>query len=217
MSKVISAEKAREFFKDGMTVMIGGFMTNGTPKVLIDVIVASGAKDLTIICNDGGYPGQGTGKLLANGQIKKLIATHVGLNPDVAAGMNNGTLEVDLVPQGTLAERIRSAGAGLGGFLTPTGVGTDIATGKETKTINGKEYLLELPIRADVAIIRGSIVDKAGNVYYRGTTSNFNPMMATAADIVIVGAEKIVEVGELEAPYINTPQIYVDYIVGGEE
>ncbi len=216
MNKIISAEKAVEFIKDGSTVMVGGFMTNGTPMILIDAIAEKGVKDLTIICNDAGTPGSGTGKLLSNKQIKKLIASHIGLNPDAAKFMNSGEGEIDLVPQGTLAERIRSAGAGLGGFLTPTGIGTLIEDGKQKMTVNGKDYLLELPLKADVAIIRGSIVDKLGNVYYRGTTNNFNSLMATAADVVIVAAEKIVEVGELEPQYIHTPAIYVNYIVGGE-
>jgi len=216
MNKIISAEQAAEFIKDGSTLMVGGFMTNGTPLNLIDAIVKKGVKNLTVICNDAGTPGKGSGKLLANKQIKKLIASHVGLNPDVAAAMNANEIEVELIPQGTLAERIRIAGAGIGGFLTPTGIGTDVEQGKQKLTVNGKEYLLELPLRADVAIIRGSIVDKMGNVYYRGTTNNFNSLMATAADVVIVGAEKIVEVGELQPEYIHTPSIYVDYIVGGE-
>jgi acetate CoA/acetoacetate CoA-transferase alpha subunit len=216
MNKIISAEQAVEFIKDGSTVMVGGFMTNGTPMVLIDAITKKGVKNLTIICNDAGTPGRGSGKLLANKQIKKLIASHVGLNPDVAAAMNAGELEVELVPQGTLAERIRIAGAGIGGFLTPTGIGTEAEKGKQKLAVNGKEYLLELPLKADVAIIRGSIVDKLGNVYYEGTTNNFNAPMATAADVVIVAAEKIVEIGELEPYKIMTPSIYVDYIVGGE-
>jgi acetate CoA/acetoacetate CoA-transferase alpha subunit len=196
--------------------MVGGFMTNGTPMVLIDAITKKGVKNLTVICNDAGTPGKGTGKLLSNKLIKKLIASHVGLNPDVAAAMNAGEIEVELVPQGTLAERIRIAGAGIGGFLTPTGIGTEVEEGKQKLTVNGKEYLLELPLKADVAIIRGSVVDKLGNVYYEGTTNNFNTPMATAADVVIVAAEKIVEVGELEPRKIMTPGIYVDYIVGGE-
>ncbi|NTV89581.1 MAG: CoA transferase subunit A [Clostridiales bacterium] len=217
MNKIISAEEAKKFFKDGSTVMVGGFMTNGTPMILIDAIAEKGVKDLTIICNDAGVPNSGTGKLLTNKQIKKLIASHVGLNPDVAKALIAGELDLQLVPQGTLAERIRAAGAGLGGFLTPTGIGTDIETGKTKMAIDGKDYLLELPLKADVAVIRGSIVDKLGNVYYKGTTNNFNSMMATAAEVVIVAAEKIVEVGELPAEYIMTPAIYVDYIVGGEK
>jgi acetate CoA/acetoacetate CoA-transferase alpha subunit len=196
--------------------MVGGFMTNGTPMVLIDAIADKGVKDLTIICNDAGVPGSGTGKLLSNKQIKKLIASHVGLNPDVAKALIAGELDLQLVPQGTLAERIRAAGSGLGGFLTPTGVGTEIETGKTKMAIDGKDYLLELPLKANVAIIRGSVVDKLGNVHYKGTTNNFNSVMATAADVVIVAAEKIVEVGEIQPECIHTPAIYVDYIVGGE-
>lgn len=217
MSKIINAQQAAEFVKDGSSVMVGGFMVNGTPRILIDAVAEKGVKDLTIICNDAGIPGEGTGKLLRNKQIKKFIATHIGLNPEAAEAMNSGEVEFDLVPQGTMAERMRAAGAGIGGFLTPTGIGTDVEKGKQKMTIDGKEYLLELPLRADVALIRGSIVDKKGNVYYKGTTNNFNSIMATAADVVIVAAEKIVEVGEIEPECIHTPAIYVDYIVGGEE
>lgn len=175
-----------------------------------------GVKNLTVICNDGGVPGEGSGLLIRNKQVKKLIATHIGLNPEVAQQMNSGELEVELVPQGTFAERIRCGGAGIGGFLTPTGIGTEVEEGKQKITIDGKEYLLELPLRADVAIIRGSIVDKLGNVFYNGTTRNFNTVMATAADIVICAAEKIVEPGEIDPNCVATPSLFVDYIVGGE-
>lgn len=216
MSKKITAANAAGFIKDGMTVMIGGFMTNGTPQIIMDAIVEKGVKDLTIIANDAGYPNDGIGKLITAGCVKKLIASHIGLNPDAGKGMNDGSLEVVLVPQGTLAEQIRAAGAGLGGVLTPTGLGTSVADGKETVIVGGKTYLLEKPLKADVALLRGSTVDEDGSVFYKGTTRNFNPIMATAADVVIVAAEQIVPLGSIEGENIVTPGIFVDYIVEGE-
>lgn len=230
MAKVqeITAAQAAALVKDGMTVMVGGFMDNGTPEGIIDALVESGVKDLTIICNDAGWGRRkdkvtgewtgkalGVGKLIQNHQVKKVVASHVGLNPEFGAMYFAGEIELELVPQGTLAERIRCGGAGLGGFLTPTGVGTEVAEGKEVKVIDGKEYLLELPLHADVALIGGHIADKSGNVRYIGSERNFNPMMATAADIVIVGAAEIVESGEIGPDYVETSGVYVDYIVGG--
>lgn len=218
-NKIIDANQAADLIKEGNSVMIGGFMSCGTPEILMDAIVAKGVKNLTVIGNDGGTGGNnitGIGKLVAARLVKKIIASHIGLNKDVAAQMNAGEIEVTLVPQGSLAEKIRAGGAGLGGVLTPTGVGTEVADGKQTIVLEGREYLIEMPLRADVALIRGSIVDKAGNVYYNKTTRNFNTVMATAADVVIVAAEKIVEVGEIDPNCIMTPGIFVDYIVGGE-
>lgn len=216
MNKVVSLESAMEHIKDGMTIMVGGFMTIGTPEMIIDAMVKKGVKDLTIIADDAGFPDKGIGKLVANKQVKKLMASHIGLNPMAGRQMNSGELIVELIPQGTVAERIRCGGAGIGGFLTPTGVGTIVEEGKQKMTIDGKEYLLELGLRADVAILGGSIVDKQGNIFYNGSTRNFNPVMATAADVVIVGAEKIVEIGEIDPHHVMTPHIFVDYIVGGE-
>lgn len=214
--KRITAQQAAELVKDGMTVMVGGFMSNGTPQILMDAIVARGVKNLTIIANDSGTPGDGIGKLIAAGAVKKLIASHIGLNPQTGQLMNEGVVEVCLVPQGTLAEQIRAAGAGLGGVLTPTGLGTEVAAGKETVIVDGREFLLEKPLRADVALLRGSIIDEDGNVFYKGTTRNFNPMMATAADIVIAAAEQIAPAGGIPGESIATPGIFVDYVVGGE-
>lgn len=216
MAKQIDAKQAAEFVRDGMTVMIGGFMSNGTPEILMDALVGRGVRDLTVIANDAGTPGTGIAKLITAGAVKKLIASHIGLNPETGRLMNEGALEVILTPQGTLAEQIRAGGAGLGGVLTPTGLGTDVAKGKQVIEVNGKDYLLEKPLRADVALLRGSVVDEGGNVLYKGTTRNFNPMMATAADIVIVAAEEFVHSGEIAAESIATPGIFVDYIVGGE-
>lgn len=214
--KKITAQQAAEFVKDGMTVMIGGFMSNGTPQILMDALVAKGVKNLTVIANDSGTPGDGIGKLIAAGAVKKLIASHIGLNPQTGQLMNEGVIEVCLVPQGTLAEQIRAAGAGLGGVLTPTGLGTEVAAGKQTVTVDGREFLLEKPLRADVALLRGSVIDEDGNIFYKGTTRNFNPMMATAADVVIAAAEQIVPAGDIQGENVVTPGIFVDYVVGGE-
>lgn len=221
VNKLKTAAEAVAQIKDGATIMVGGFMACGTPEILIDALVQHGAKNLTIICNDAGVPGRGVGKLVTNGQIKTLIASHVGLNPEVAQRMNTDVkedkLECILVPQGTLAERVRAGGAGLGGFLTPTGVGTIVAEGKQVINMNGTDYLLEEPLKADFALIRGSVVDKFGNITYNGTTQTFNPLMATAAETVLVGACEVVEVGEIDPNCVRTSGIFVDAIVEGEK
>ncbi|WP_320048104.1 CoA transferase subunit A [uncultured Ilyobacter sp.] len=213
MSKVVLAKEAISHIKDGMSIMVGGFMVQGTPETLIDAMVECGAKDLTIICNDAGYPDKGVGKLISNGQVKKLIASHIGLNPMAGELMNEGKIEVVLVPQGTLVEQIRSGGAGLGGVLTPTGLGTIVEEGKKILEIQGEKYLLEEALKADVALIGGSIVDKKGNIVYRYTTQNFNRVMATAAGLVLVGAKEIVEPGTIPVDNVMTPHLFVDYIV----
>lgn len=212
-NKQIEIKAATSLFKDGMTIMIGGFLASGSPLKLIDEVIGSGVKNLTIITNDAAFADKGVGKLLISGQVKKLIASHIGTNPMVTELYGKGELEIEFVPQGTLAERIRSGGAGLGGVLTPVGLGTLIEQGKEKITVDGTTYLLEKPLRADVAIIGSSICDKSGNIVYLGTTQNFNPMMATAADLVITECEKLVETGEIPMEYIHTPAILVDYIV----
>ncbi|MCO7122928.1 CoA transferase subunit A [Ihubacter massiliensis] len=214
--KIIDIETFKSFLKDDMRIMVGGFAGCGVPDVLIQGILESGVKNLTIISNDSTHPGEGISLLIANNQIKKLIASHIGMNPQTGEKYNSGELEVQLVPQGTLAESIRAAGAGLGGVLTKTGLGTEVAEGKETIVIDGETYLVEKPIHADMAVIRGSVVDEFGNTTYKGTTRNFNPVMATAADLVVAAAEKVVKIGELEKENIVTPGIFVDYIVGGE-
>jgi acetate CoA/acetoacetate CoA-transferase alpha subunit len=216
MNKVISLEAALDYIKDGMTLMIGGFGGRGTPENIIDALVAKNIKNLTIISNDTGFTYRGVGKLVVNKQVKKVFASHVGTNPETGRQMNEGDLEVELIPQGTLVERIRCGGAGIGGFLTKTGVGTKIEEGKRVITIDDDRYLLETPLRADVALLRASIADTHGNVFYNGATRNFNPIMATAADLVIVGAHEIVDVGELDPNFVMTPGIFVDYVVGGE-
>ncbi|NRT87132.1 acetate CoA-transferase subunit alpha [Clostridium beijerinckii] len=215
-NKIKSVSEVIEFIKDDMTLMIGGFMAVGTPEILIDAILEKGVKNLTIIANDTGLPDKGIGKLIVNKRVKKVIASHIGLNPETGRQMNNKELIVDLVPQGTLAEQIRCGGAGIGGFLTETGVGTICEEGKQKLKVKDKEYLLELPLRADIALIGGSIADTQGNIFYKGSTRNFNPLMATAADLVIAGAERIVEAGELDPNHVMTPGIFVDYIVGGK-
>ncbi len=216
MNKIISIDDAVAKIQDGMTVMIGGFLACGTPEALVDALVKKGVKDLTIIANDTGFPDKGIGKLIVNKQVKKTIASHIGTNKETGNQMNSGEMEVELSPQGTLAERIRCGGAGLGGFLTPTGLGTIVQDGKEIITVDGVEYILEKPLKADVALLFGSKVDKKGNVYYNMATRNFNPLIATAADTVIVEAEEIVEVGELDPNVVMTPFIFVDYIVKGD-
>ncbi|NLY35766.1 MAG: CoA transferase subunit A [Tissierellia bacterium] len=213
MNKLISIEEAVSKIKDGDTIMVGGFLANGSPEKLIDALVASGVKDLTLICNDTGFVDKGVGKMVVAKQFKKIMASHIGTNRETGNQMNSGETEVILVPQGTLAEQIRAAGSGLGGVLTQTGLGTKVEEGKEKVVVDGKEYLLEKPLRADVALIYGTKVDKFGNIYYSGSTQNFNVLMATAADLVIVGAEEVVEIGELDPNYVRTSGIFVHYVV----
>jgi len=213
MSKFISVKEAADKIQDGMTVMVGGFLGVGNPIALIDALVEKGVKDLTIICNDTAYPEVGVGKLITNHQVKNLIATHIGTNNNTIDQMNAGTLHVTLQPQGTLAEQIRAAGAGLGGVLTTTGLGTVVENGKQKITIDGVEYLLEKPVRADVAIIGANICDEMGNLVYKGTSQNFSPMMATAADVVIVEPQEIVKTGTIAPENVKTPGIFVDYII----
>jgi len=215
MNKLISIDDAVNMIHDGMTIMVGGFLGCKNPFKIVDAIVEKGVKDITLIANDTAFPDIGIGKLIVNKQVKKLIASHVGTNKETGNQMNAGELDVELVPQGTLAERIRAAGAGLGGVLTPTGLGTIVAEGKTVIEVDGKEYLLEKPIKADIALIVGAKVDKKGNVRYSKSTRNFNPLMATAADLVIVEADEIVEVGEIDPDDVMTPGLFVDYIVGG--
>lgn len=201
--------------KDGMTVMIGGFLACGTPESLIDVLVQKGVKNLTVIANDTATPEKGIGKLVVNRQLKKVTVSHIGTNPETGRQMHAGELTVELVPQGTLAECIRAGGFGLGGFLTPTGVGTVVEDGKQKLTIGGREYLLELPLKADVALLKAAKADKAGNLVFRKAARNFNPLMATAAEIVIVEAQEIVETGTIDPDEVMTPGIFVDYLVRG--
>jgi len=212
MDKLISLQDAVNKVKDGMTIMVGGFLTNGGPNAIMDALASSGVKDLTLICNDAAYPDRGLGQLIANRKVKKVITSYIGSNPVAIDQMNAGELVVEFSPQGTLAERIRAYGAGLGGVLTPTGLGTVVQEGKTTITSEGREYILETPLKADVAFIGASLADKAGNLYYRGTTRNFNPLMAMSAEIVVAEAEEIVAPGSIDPENVHTPAILVDYI-----
>ncbi|MDR2939733.1 MAG: CoA transferase subunit A [Clostridiales bacterium] len=214
--KKVSPQEAIVSLNDGAVVMIGGFMSNGTPEILIDALIEKGVKNLTVIANDGGTPDTGIGRLIKTGAVCRLIASHIGLNPLIGQLMNEGKMEVQLVPQGTLAEQIRAGGAGLGGVLTPTGLGTEIQEGKEVVEVDGEKYLLEKPLKAAFALLRASIADEKGNLYYKATTRNFNPLMATAAETVIAAAEEIVAIGGIMPEAVATPGIFVDYLVGGE-
>ncbi|MGR5139022.1 CoA transferase subunit A [Vibrio jasicida] len=213
MKKAATTEQIEDLLHDGMTIMIGGFMATGAPERLIDLLIKKDIKDITLISTDTGSPGRGSSRLIAEKRVKKLYASHIGTNPETGKQMNEGTLEVELVPQGSLAERIRSAGAGLGGVLTPTGLGTIVAENKSVIEVDGKQYLLEMPLKADLALIRGSKVDRRGNVFYSKTTQNFNPLMATAAETVVVEPEQIVELGDIEPEAVHTPSLYIDYIL----
>lgn len=213
MNKLRTMNEALEFLQDNMTVMIGGFLGVGSPEAIIDGMIERKIRNLTIICNDTSFADRGIGKLIVNKNVRKVITSHIGTNPETGRQMNAGELEVELIPQGTLAERIRAAGAGLGGVLTPTGIGTIIENGKEKIEVNGKDYLLELPLKADVALLMGEKVDKKGNIYYDKAARNFNPVMATAADLVMVLAEEVLEAGDLDPNHVVTPGLFVDYII----
>lgn len=215
MSKITTIEQAMQNIEDGMTLMIAGFLAVGTPEVLVDALVIQGTKQLTVIANDTAFPDKGIGKLVVDGRLKKVIVSHIGTNPETGRQMNTGKIEVELVPQGTLAERVRAGGAGLGGILTPTGIGTMVAEGKEVITVDGKGFLLEKPLRADVALIKAYQADTAGNLIFRRSARNFNPLMAMAAKVVIVEAENIVEAGQIDPDQVMTPGIFVDWIVQG--
>ena len=214
MNKVKNKEDIIAYLKDGQTIMIGGFLCAGTPEMFIDILIENRIKNLTVIANDTGFEDRGIGRLVVNKQIRKMIATHVGTNKETGRQMNSGELEVELIPQGTMAERIRAAGVGLGGILTPTGIGTVVADGKQILTIDGKEHILELPLRAEVALLHAHKADTSGNLVYRRAAQNFNPLMAMAADLVIVSAENIVQVGDLDPDHVVTPGPLVDIIIG---
>ena len=211
--KLVSMEEAISHIKDGMTIHVGGFLACGTPESIVTALVEKGVKDLTIVCNDTAFVDKGVGRLIVNNQVKKVIASHIGTNPETGKKMQAGEIEVELVPQGTLAERVRAAGYGLGEILTPTGVGTIVQEGKQVINVDGKDYLLEKPIKADVALILGTTVDEMGNVICAKTTKNFNPLMATAADLVIVEAAEIVPFGSLDPDNLDISRIFVNYIV----
>lgn len=214
--KSIALERAVEMIPDGASLMIGGFMGVGTPERLMDELVRQGKKELTVIANDNALPGKGIGKLVSAGLLKKTIVSHIGLNPETQQQMIAEKLQVELVPQGTLIERIRAGGFGLGGILTPTGVGTIVEEGKQVIEVNGKKFLLETPLRADFALVHAFLADHAGNLAYALTARNFNPIVAMATDTVIVTAENIVPVGVIPPDHVMTPAPVVDYLVTNE-
>ncbi len=216
---IVSPEEAVARIAPGATVMVGGFLACGTAAALVGALVAAGTPNLTLISSDTAFDDPKTGKrtgvahLIANNQVSRVIASHIGTNRETQRRMNAGEMTVELVPQGTLAERIRAGGVGLGGILTPTGLGTEVADGKQIIDVQGTSYLLEEALRADVALIRAERADTAGNLLYSKTTRNFNPLMAMAGDLVIVEAEEIVRVGELDPEAIVTPGVFVDLLV----
>ncbi|MET4879294.1 acetate CoA-transferase subunit alpha [Morganella morganii] len=212
-NKQITVKKAGEFFRDGMTIMVGGFMGVGTPPRLMTELLESGVKELTIIANDTAFVDTGLGPLIVNGRVKKVIASHIGTNPETGRRMIAGEMEVQLIPQGTLAEQIRCGGAGLGGFLTPTGVGTVVEEGKQKITLDGRDYLLELPLRADLALIQAQKADPLGNLTYDLSTRNFNPLMALAADITIAEPDEMVAVGDIAPDCVATPGAIIDWLI----
>jgi len=219
---IISAAMAADKVRDGDSLMVGGFLACGSPHTIIQALKAKGTKNLTLICNDTGAHDLKTGKITGVGhlvqakQFKKIITSHIGLNQETQRQLNAGETEVQLVPQGTLAEQVRAGGAGLGGILTPTGVGTEVENGKQIILVHDRPFLLELPIKADVALIKAKKADRAGNLLYNATAKNFNPMMATAAAIVIAEVEEIVEIGEIDPNDVHTPSIFVDFLVKAE-
>ena len=211
---VIPAAEAVRYVRSGDTVMVGGFGLVGAPLTLIDALVEhSDATDLTIVSNNIGEPGRGLGKLLRQGRIRRGISSYFTSNPEAVAAVNAGEMEATLVPQGTFAEAIRAGGAGIGGFYTPVGAGTLLAEGKEERLIGGVRYVFEEPIRADVALVYAARADSLGNLWYRGTARNFNPLMATAATVTIAEAGEVVPAGALEPESVVTPHLYVDHLV----
>lgn len=211
--KTIPLDKAVALIPDGASVMIGGFMAVGSPERVIDELVRQGKRDLTLIANDTAMPGCGIGKLVTARLVKKVIVSHIGLNPETQQQMLAGKIEVELVPQGTLIERIRSGGCGLGGVLTATGVGTVVEDGKQKVALNGREYLVEPALRADFALVNAFMADYLGNLAYALTARNFNPVIAMAADTVIVDADNIVPVGVIGPDQVVTPAPLVDYLI----
>ena len=208
-----TVEEAVALIPDGASLMVGGFMAVGTPERLMDELVRQGKREITVIANDTAMPGAGIGKLITAKAVRRVIASHIGLNPQTQAQMIAGEIEVELVPQGTLIERIRAAGHGLGGVLTPTGVGTVVEEGKRKIEVDGREYLLETGLRADFALLQAYRADYLGNLTYVLTARNFNPVMAMAAGTVIVDAEHVVPVGMIPPDDVMTPAPVVDYLV----
>src|SRR5512141_572135 len=218
MNKVLAtAAEAVAMIPDGATIMMGGFGLCGIPENLIRALHERGTRNLTVISNNAGVDDFGIGVLLQSRQVRKMISTYVGENQEFERQCLSGELELELVPQGTFSERIRAAGAGVGGFFTPTAYGTVIAEGKETRVIDGKHYVLESPLRADFAFVKAWKGDRVGNLVYRRTARNFNPVMATAARVTIAEVEQLLEPGQIDPDHVVTPGIFVDYILQGEK
>jgi acetate CoA/acetoacetate CoA-transferase alpha subunit len=213
MKGALKPEAAAEMIPDGASLMIGGFMAVGTPERMIDAIVARGIRDLTVIANDTAMPGKGIGKLISAGLVSRVIASHIGLNPETQAKMISGEITCELVPQGTLIERIRAGGMGLGGVLTPTGLATEVEEGKQIVTVEGNHYLVEVPLKADFALIGAWQADYVGNLSYLLTAHNFNPIIALAGRTVIAEAESIVPVGVIPPDAVKTPGVLVDHLL----
>ncbi|MER1935046.1 MAG: CoA transferase subunit A [Priestia megaterium] len=213
MNKIITREEAVGKITDGARIMVGGFGLVGSPLSLIEAIAKSNLKDLEIISNNLGEPGKGLGVLVQKKQVKKAIGSYFTSNPEVVHAYQQQELQVELIPQGTMSEAIRAGGAGIGGFYTPVSVGTQLAEGKEERVLKGKKYVLQESLHADVALIKAKKADRLGNLIYSKSARNFNPMMATAADIVIAEVEEVVEVGQISPEEIVTPHLYVTYIV----
>ncbi|MCX8745812.1 acetate CoA-transferase subunit alpha [Snodgrassella sp. B3882] len=212
-TKQLNLADVKNHLWDGMTIMFGGFMGIGTPAKLVQAILDAGIKDLTIIGNDTAFVDTGVGPLITNNRVKRLITSHIGTNPETGKKMIAGEIDVELVPQGTLAERIRAAGAGLGGILTPTGLGTIVEEGKRRITVDDRDYLLETPLHADLAIVLAQKADKMGNLVYELSAQNFNPLVAMAAKTVIAEANSVVDVGAIKPDDVVTPAALVDYII----
>jgi 3-oxoacid CoA-transferase subunit A len=215
MDKTKQVEEVIARVTDGMTILMGGFGLCGIPENLVQALLKQGSKDLTIVSNNAGVDDAGIGLLIANGQVKKMISSYIGENKALEQKMINNEIEVELNPQGTLAERVRAGGAGIAGFYTPTGVGTLIAEGKEVREFDGRKYVLERGLRGHVAFIKAYRADTHGNLTYRKTARNFNPVMATAADYVIAECEEILPAGQLNPDEIITPGLYIDAVVKG--
>ena len=216
---IISAKEAAELIESGQTVMVAGFMACGAPQQILDELAKRDVSDMTLVSSDCANHNEARGVCdgvavnVVKKQFRKVVASHIGLNAEIQRQMIAGETEVELTPQGTFAEKIRSAGCGLGGFLTPTGVGTEVAEGKQVMEIDGKAYLLELPLPGDVALLHASVADRAGNLQFAKSSRNFSPLMAMACKTVIVQADKIVEIGEMDPEAVVTPSIFVNYLV----
>jgi acetate CoA/acetoacetate CoA-transferase alpha subunit len=211
--RTLSLEQSVAMIPNGASLMIGGFMSVGTPERIVDEIVRQQKRDLTVIANDTAMPGRGIGKLVEAKLLRKVIASHIGLNPETQRQMMSEELEIELVPQGTLIERIRAGGFGLGGVLTPTGIGTSAEAGKQRVEVNGKDYLVEIALRADFALVQAFLADYLGNLSYALTARNFNPVIAMAADTVVACAEHIVPIGVIAPDHVMTPAPVVDYLI----